>query len=244
MARSFDGVDDKITVAQYAAINNLNTFTISVLAYRIAAGDVLGRICDKVNTDATAAFMIYKVEAQSEMHFQANRWQTNLGQWKFTIPSADTWHVLTVTYDYGSDANVPGIRVDGSIQGLTEVNAPAGTLASETETLCIGCREQDTNRTWNGRLTGFGLWNRILTTGELEALGKRYAPSFFPDGLVGYWDLRGRTSPERNRVTGNTATVSGAVYVDHPRMRYPVAPYIVTAPAVVAGNPWYAYAQQ
>ena len=245
MARSFDGVDDKITVAQYTAINDLDTFTISVLMYRTASGDVLGRICDKINIDATAAFMVYKAEAGGDMHFQANRWQTNLGQWFWDIPSADTWHHLTIAYDYGSVDNNPDVRIDGVVQSLTELNTPAGTLASETETLCIGCREQDTARTWNGRLAMFGLWSRVLTTGELVALAGGYTPAFFPRGLVGNWDLMGRVSPEPNRVAGNSGTVTGTAHVEHPRVIYPATSPVITVPAVaVTTSPWHVYAQQ
>ncbi len=61
----------------------------------------------------------------------------------------------------------------------------------------------------------------MLSADELNALGKGFAPAFFPSGRVMYSPVDGRSSPELNYAGTTHGTVTGTTYLEHPPVIYP-----------------------
>lgn len=225
MARYFnDASTDKIAVANYAAINNLTTLTIACWIYRDAAGGGgLGRIVDK-NQDAGAGaggWHLYCNTSAGHHVFDYVRWDTLIGSWRWDAAPVDTLYHLAITYDAGSTSNDPIFYVDGSPVSVTEVQNPSGSLASETTLLTIGNRD-DNLRNFGGGIAELGIWNRVLSAGEIEDLATGsppQSPACVPSGLVLYMLTNEPDSPEPNFAPGQSAqtgTVTGTTVIGDP----------------------------
>lgn len=220
------GTTDKISYAQYAAINDLDTLTYAIWTYRVGVGgNNNGRMMEK-----DGAIRLFS-NSTEEYNFAAVRWATTNGSWKVTGPSRNVWVNVLVTYDHGSVDNDPIFYFDGVDQGApTESQTPVGTLNSETDPLDVGNRASST-RVWDGRLCEVAVWDRILNSAEAAAVGKKFSPLFFPDGLVLYDDL---VRNVRNRLEGSTISTTGTAVVDHPPIIYPALPMSGFAAAAAA----------
>jgi hypothetical protein len=170
--------------------------------------------------------MYESVVATSTYTFEAGH-STTSGQWSITAPSSSVWNTILVLYDGSSPSNNPLIYVNGSSVTVTSVVTPVGTLSSSSNPWTIG-NSGDGDRGWNGRLAEVAVWDRILTADEAAAHGKGFAPSMFPRGLVLYYPLDGRTSPERDfgMGSGSSGTLTGTAYQAHPRIIYPQGFYL------------------
>lgn len=99
---------------------------------------------------------------------------------------------------------------------------------------------------WNGVLCECAIWNRVLSNGEITALGKFYSPLWFRNGLVWYRDLiRDLNRPYIGPTMSITGTVDVAqhssriiypfprAFVCPPRPRRPLAPV-----ATISAGDW------
>ena len=105
----------------------------------------------------------------------------------------DGWHLLVATYE--QDQNLT-FYVDGT---LADQVAVAGTL-SNTSGLHIGA-DRAGGRMWEGSLDDVGVWNRVLTTEEMDYLWNGGAGNAIPEGtppvetvdipngLIAHWDF-------------------------------------------------------
>lgn len=169
--------------------------------------------------------------------FEAH-WSGGTASWRTannTAPTVNTWAHMGCSYDDSSTANDPVIYQDGSVIGTTESVAPSGSQNTSSNAYCIGNRNSDFLRWFQGNFAACALWNRILSAAEFSALAAGFAPAFFSNGLVFDSDFFSGTAPFDKRGTG-TITVSGGSTVDHPRIIYPSAPTAVIVSAAEAAN--------
>jgi len=107
--------------------------------------------------------------------------------------------------------------LDGVAQTVTETSTPVGTLVTTASAPFIGNRSGG-DRGWDGHLAEIGVWDRLLSAGEMAGLGG--APHMSPDGYFSptyYWDLI-RDLP---RWGGVVLTPTGTTVQPHPPMAYP-----------------------
>jgi hypothetical protein len=211
-SRTFGGVStDAVTVTQHAGVNDITTLSVSVWTYRTGAGgNNIGRMLDKIGAGSTG-WMLYTSNAGTDQ-FQANDWDGTDGIWNWPTPSNDAWHHTCVTYDGGSTANDPIVKIDGVDVTETEVAAPTGTNQADANNLVIGNNSAGT-RNWAGSLAHAAVWNVILTGAECAQLaGGVDARRIRSSALVFYLPLHGDDSPELNYASrANTGTVTGTV---------------------------------
>jgi len=223
MARTFGGgASDRLKVANYAAINSLSALTIMAWLYRSGGGgNNLGRVIDKRNLASvgSAAWYLAYDDSVTEYFFDTYRWSSTGGAWRTTGDAAplNTLHHLALTYSFSSTTNDAQFYINGSATGMEELSAPSGTAQSESVDLVIGNRDNN-DRNWAGGIAEVSIHNRILSAGEILGAAKRYTADHFNNGLVGYWDVSGRNSPELNLVAGSTAVVTGTTGIpdQHP----------------------------
>lgn len=105
------------------------------------------------------------------------------------------------------------------------LNGAKGTDAGGTESIAVDRFAIGAIAPAGGTIVAeMGLWNAVLTDGEVLALAKGFAPSVIrPQSLVGYWPLFGNDSPEpdRSRSRYDLTLVSTPAKADHPPIIYP-----------------------
>lgn len=120
------------------------------------------------------------------------------------------------------------------IDNVAEGNVAAGVgkfPIDVADSIYLGAREDlDEDRCLGGSLAEWAKWDRALSAAERAGL-LRFSPKFYP-GLKWHCDMRRRY---RERVVPLTVTNNNSTVVAHPPIIYPVAPMIVTAPAVAVG---------
>ena len=98
---------------------------------------------------------------------------------------------------------------------------------------------------FSGRIAEAAIWNIALSDADVADLAKGYCPLLVrPDGLVAYWPLIGRASPEPDLIGAFDMTLNaGPTQVEHPRIIYPSQKeiYKIVAAAVNVPNLMYYY---
>jgi len=119
-------------------------------------------------------------------------------------PSTGVWHHIAVTYDHA--ANQVRFYLDGQ---LIATKASPGVLTDTTgEPAYIGFSPSGGDEYSDGPIAELRLWNRALTTGEIQA-NYSTAPTGSESGLVGLWRFdedSGTTSADAT-ASGNAATL-------------------------------------
>jgi len=205
MARLWPGNSDNERVALAAAGDrtNLFSYTVSIWAYRV--GSDLGRVWTK---GVFAPPEEYHLENNASLiRFRCERWSGTDGLWTWNNPlTLNTWVHVCITYSGSSTANDPILYYDGVDQGASDSQSgPSGNFsnASSLSSHIIGNSGAE-NKSFDGRLCEFALWNRVLEPGEVATLAAGKSP------------LRVRRDPDRLRVylpiygnLGNPSTERG-----------------------------------
>jgi hypothetical protein len=220
MARDFDGVDDKIVIADnsdhditgtalslHAWINHDVTATrggivskwggtLPVAAYEleVTAGDKLSMsIADDAGTDTAAGA---------------------------TSISTGVWYSAGGRKS-GTGAGALAVFLNGVSDGTATSNR---SIHNGTGGLEIGRVINDTIL-FNGRIAEAAIWNVALTDAEFLALARGVPPNRIRrQSLKGYWPLHGISSPEVD-LSGlaHPGTITGAIAANHS----PTGPYVL-----------------
>lgn len=149
-------------------------------------------------------------------------------QWRFNADLA-----LNTVYQIGVDtdslaANDPVLRVNGASGAQTELSTPSGTRLTGVDSSKMG---EDLGGTsdFSGTLGEVAFWANVRhTTDVWAALGKKFAPIFFRNGLVLYLPMiRGVAD-----VMGKSGAwaITGAVVSPHPAVIYPTGIPVIAVP--------------
>lgn len=237
MAREFDGASGHIHYGSAAALDDLAVgaaFSLHVWYNADTTGEgSTGRVASKrpsgnggwlffSDNVASLGFQTGDVGGGVEAHQRGSDNQCPL----------NAWHSVVLTYDDNGDRK-GHIYVDGSeIAYDTDVAAGAGQNASDADgDLYIGnSSAAPGTRTFDGELAEVGIWNRVITAGEIAALANSFAPLFFANGIVLYAPLvRGLVDWK-----GNPPTENNTVVTPHPTIIRPTSPRMPAAPGNAA----------
>lgn len=244
MARGFGVTFGAATtdMIQTSLTTHSATRSYHIWAYREASGGSgFGRMFDKDNGGG-ARNILYN-DAGTVSYVFVSTWGGSDGSWSIIRPSNRVWHGIGVSYDNGAASNDPVFYVDGVSTSLnTDVN-PTGSPLTSADAYTIGNRQSDSGRHWDGMLCEAAIWDAILTAAEFQALGVGVSPALVrPQSLVLYEPMLRDNIDLRQ---GGTPTITGTVVQPHPRVIYPVGPFLQTkAVAAAVGKPWHYYAQQ
>lgn len=227
MARTFDGTNDKIAFGASAS-EDLTTFTAFAWINFPSNFTAERQILAKTNVSYQAKQLLQTLGAgQNDFAVHLGRATTAMQSYSAANAlTAGVWNAVLSTCD---GTNAPKLYVATMGNDLAEVTygtqiAGSGSFHDLSAVpLTVGSR--DPNDTyWTGQIAEVGLWNRVLSAAEIQSLGRGYAPSFFPDGLVQYLPLSGQNSPEPRYGSGNATegVVTEATKRDGPSiMKYP-----------------------
>lgn len=239
MARSFDGASGSITTG-LTAHGTLRTYALWV--YRVSDGEGAGgRMFDKRASGGAQVEVLSIGSFLAGSYLYTRAWSGGTGAWGFAYPATNAWRHLGVTYDAGAAANDPLMYLDGVSQAVSESAPPSGAPSTNADAYMIGNRSEG-DRTWDGRIAEFAVWDVILTAAEMAALGAGISPLLIrPASLVSYVPLLGGQSPEPDWKIAGGATVIGTAAAAHPRVfkarglqTVPLVVVPVPAPAAVA----------
>lgn len=112
-------------------------------------------------------------------------------------------------------ANDRRIFLNGGGKGTSSVSR---AVAAPTR-LGVGWRAGSVPAEYmDGSIAEVGIWNLALADEDVTRLASGLSPNMVrPEGLVGYWRMIGRYSPEIDRRNSLGLTVTGAVAGDHVR---------------------------
>ena len=231
MARTFDGSNDQIAYGSDGAVDNVSAFTAAVLV-RITA-DVADerQLFTKMRSDYLGKMYLCFQGSSTDKNVLAVIVTRGSGTDAVTLSvanavSLNTWTVVIGTWDGSAAPKLYACALGGTIAELSygTTSAGSGTPTDDsTATVRLGARDPLDASFYAGGLAECALWNRVLSLGEISALGRGYSPRFFPNGRVLYSPVDGRSSPEFN-YDGTSGTVTEATYLEHPRVIYPAGP--------------------
>ena len=229
MARTFDGTNDQIAFGSEAAIDDVAPWT-AVALVRIT-GDVTAerQIINKMNSSYNGTMYISAIGGGGNNNkiFCLRSGSTALyAESAVGALVVNTWRVIITSWDGAVASTYPKIYacdLGGDIAELSYVSQSTitGVLTDGAATLRIGARDPGDATFFAGGLAECAIWNRVLTADEMRALGKGFAPAFFPRGRVFYCPITGRYSTEPNWAGTTHGTVTEATYLEHPKVIYP-----------------------
>jgi len=204
----FDGVDDYVEIPHNSAqlgANLSNGFTISAWIYPESIGEGGGKILDK-STNTTAgsgfSFRYTATPGNNLVVFQING--GTAGTSALQCCPVGQWRHALVTISSTQRAN---FYVNGVLSGTADQNLVQGISAITTNNVMrIGQQSTGTASTFDGGILKVKMWNRVLTTTEIQA---DYEDSPPQQGLIHNFKLGGDYT-DYGKV-GVTATNSGSV---------------------------------
>ncbi len=170
---TFDGVDDLLTVAADASIDNLfdGGGTVFVVFNPTSDGENdLGRIVDKGGN--LIIFLNAEAGGVCDIRFLVARATAN-GDWRPTTKAINigVGNIFAVTYDSSSVSNDPTIYLDGASVAVAEVSMPVGDVTDDSgDDLDIGNRSSDTARSYDGDIAELLMYDHILSAAEIAVV--------------------------------------------------------------------------
>ena len=232
MALTFDGVNDQVAYGSEAAIDDLMGFT--ACAYLYTTSDVTAEqsVIAKCKSDYSAMELFISATGSggnnNKIFLYVHTNDPN-GPYAESVANTlvlNTWQIVVTTWVGTVGVTAPKIYV-GTVGGViaepSYAVSSAGTGAYQSNasaSLRLGTRDP-LDTFYAGGLAEAAIWNRVLTGDEIAALGRGFAPAFFPRGRVFYSPLAGRQSTEPNWAGTTHGTVTGATFLDHPPIIYP-----------------------
>ena len=172
-ARDFDGVDDILDCGAGASLENLKAgggMTISawILPDNMGEGNE-GVLLGKINTTGwNLRFINGTTNALRFAHAGGALLQRTMANSLLTL---DVWSHILLTWDGSNTAANVHIYLNGSeVTYQTTING--ATLSTDADQpLFIGAQPGGV-RDWNGSIAEVGIWNVILSAGEITSLAK------------------------------------------------------------------------
>ncbi len=161
--------------------SNSTQRTYSLWTYRTGlGGSSLGRMFEKRTSGAQTDVLLYDTTCSSYGYDRT--WTSGIVEWCVSLPTANVWHYIVITYDSSSGSNSPIIYVDGVSQSIRSTSGfPAsGSPVNNTDNYVIGNRTNDNARNWAGSLDEFTIANTILSPSWiLTEYNNQNSPSTF-----------------------------------------------------------------
>jgi len=175
----FDGIDDRVDVANNASLNFVNAITIECWAKRVGSGS--GDFVYLVNKGLNDQWIIFQDQAGTALSFNVNV-GGNLSSHYANFNFADgEWHHIAAVYD--------GPNKEIWIDGVNYLSVEAlGQIGTTDKTLNIGGRTTDNSRNFKGTISELRIWNYARTESQIKAAISEELTGT-EEGLIGYWKL-------------------------------------------------------
>jgi hypothetical protein len=195
LAENFDNVNDKISVAAVASVNDIfgSDGTVSAWIYPTGLGENNdGRIGDKASGTTGQNGWSFGTYTNNVLMFRKGFGGTR-GYWN-TSPGSITlnaWNYVAVAYNQGNTANDPTLYINGVPVAFLEASSPAGAVQSDAaNTLVLGNRPGQ-GRTFAGIIDELRASKTIRSAAWIatEYANQNSPSTFYSVGTAeeGYW---------------------------------------------------------
>lgn len=235
MARDFNGSTDRIdwanvfttsgqalTLSMWAWFDDATAANVAYLWVSSPSGGGAGTILYQ-STTGNGYLTWFRLGSTAVVHESAADVVTT-GVWTHVLATSDG---SLLAAEHKIYVNGTEVTYSASQNGATETTA--------NSTWSLGGRLLDNARNFDGRLAEVGVWNRVLSAGEIALLADAYAPIAIPSGLRFWAPLIGSTT-EHNRLGAAASTMDGTTIIAHPRVIYPSRTQVLVTPAAAAGD--------
>lgn len=233
MAREFDGTNDNVDFGDINPFTSTDiSFSMWVYLDNFDSDMILIAKMNRGSNSLRSFNLRVRGTNESLQFFTHDGTNQNFHESNNNTISSGVWTHVVCTYDDSADSC--DFYVDGSLLGKQKTST-LPEIQDTTTSITFGMTE-DTGSVddLDGRLAEAGIWLREITTGEINSLADGYAPNFFMNNLLFYSPLSGRYASEIDLIGGNTGSITGATYVEHPRIIYPnyqsLSPLQITQP--------------
>jgi hypothetical protein len=217
MARDFNGSTDRLDWASQGNPTG-SAFTASFWIDPDAYAHNSYYLCIHDSGDASLGFI---VNSAGNTAISSARHGTTDYIWAATGVSdllGGTWHHILVTSNGGLLEGSIAIYLDGVSQAITFTNG-SGSETAHTGSWSLGGRIYSDTRNYDGSLGEVGVWDRVLSAGEIASLAAGATPDSFSTNLLFYYSAH--TDTTTAKIGGAAATVDGTAYSsDHPLIDY------------------------
>ena len=164
---SFDGVDDRVVIADDPALKDFTALSLAAWINPTASGGAsASRIAHKSRTATADDYALNYISTDKlQLRINTDGGQTLLNGLTTITPNTGWYHALG-TWD-GSEMSV-------FLNGVSDATpvARTGTLTDNNQLFAIGAHEgTQTDRAFAGKIGIVTIWNRVLTAGEIAFLG-------------------------------------------------------------------------
>ena len=199
----FDGVDDLLTVTNYAGIQNIFDGGGTVEAWVKPRSAGVGHVTGSLFTKGTE---MMRFSGSPILHF-IHPFSTTGGRWSWIVPLNELCH-LQLTYNNSSVGNVPVLKINNNVLTRTLVTTPEGTRTSNATTNLIIGKFGTTS--WDGPIHGFRMWKGIRPDANdrfLRLIGNEA-------NLAAAWPMDECTGATALNIVagGNNAAITGGVW--------------------------------
>ncbi len=178
-SRSFDGVNDAISLGSDSEIDDLFTGGGTLSAWIRPEGwgeNNYGRIASKASSTFTLSTLgdgwNFQVNGNDGSLLFEYGFSSSVGEWRTAAGSISLhqWQHVAVVYDSSSAANNPRIFIDGVEVSVTRSGSPSGTPTSDAVLpLRIGNQALTDDRTFDGLIDEFRAFSTSLTATQIQA---------------------------------------------------------------------------
>ena len=228
MARTFDGSNDQVNFGAADIVDTLRPWT--ALCYVRITGNVVDerQILIKMDSSYVGTMFIAATGDgvnNNKIFSLSVQSVTPYSESAANVLVVNTWKVIVTTFT-GTPGDSPKIYSCTPGGTLTEVSyttqtGGSGTPDDSPANLRLATRDSLDATFFAGGLAECALWNRVLSSTELNMLGLGYSALWIPQDLKFYCPVTGTSSPEPDLSgNGNTGTVTEAVQLAHPPVIY------------------------
>lgn len=215
MARDFNGTTDRIDYASAFDMTG-QAITISCWAWFDAFTPAANKYLFNSAISGGGAGVVFQQQGANDGMLSFFRDGTTFLNRISTssVVATTAWYHLCVTHDgvFTTSSSIHIYRNGTEVSYLSGQNGATETTANSG--FSIGGRTSDDLRNHDGRIAEMGIWNRVISAGEIRALSRGLKPNHFPYLLKFYAPL----IRDPNDVRGLTATLDGTTVIAHPRM--------------------------
>jgi hypothetical protein len=173
---SFNGSTSKLQHTSANLLDGEDVITICAWVYPISQGE--NNAGTVVASDEAGSSIVIHRDANSTLAFVAKATITN-GKWTVPVVS-NAWSAVAFTYNNLHESFDPAARINFVTVTPTEITEPNDSTGDDATGYCVG-NVSDGSKTWDGRIAHVQIFNRILTTTEMDACLQ--APGSVTNGL-------------------------------------------------------------
>lgn len=184
-SRDFNGSTDRLDWANIANLSGA-ALTISAWVWPSSTPAQTNEyvVCMHDAGDASYGIVFNLLASGQQVDFLRHGATDYLWFSSGNVLTRDAWHHIIITSNGGLLEGSVVFYIDGATIAQSFTNG-SGAETAHTGKWSLGGRIYSDNRNLEGRIAQVGIWNRVLTAGEIALLAAGYAPALAaPSGML------------------------------------------------------------